>query len=62
MVLGRLILQGNMELHSMKVDEQEGCCQINNRVLSTARIDPDTLSSTAARVSDKNKKPIEITI
>jgi hypothetical protein len=40
MILSRFILQGNMELHNMKVDEQEGYRQINNRVLSTARKDP----------------------
>jgi hypothetical protein len=45
MILGRFILQGNMELHSMKVDEQEGCCQINNRVLSTPRKDPGSQTS-----------------
>jgi hypothetical protein len=35
MILGRFILQGNSKLHGMRVDEQEGCSQINNRVLST---------------------------
>jgi hypothetical protein len=40
MILGRFILQGNIELHSIKVDEFEGYYQINNRVLSTTRKDP----------------------
>lgn len=37
---GSMHSQGNRELHSMKVGEQEECCQINNRVLSTARKNP----------------------
>lgn len=45
MILGRFILQGNRELHGMRVDEQEGYCQINHRVLSSTRKDPVSQTS-----------------
>lgn len=35
MILDRFILQGNMELYSVKLVEQEGYYQINNIVLLT---------------------------
>ena len=40
MILGRFILQGNKELYGMRVAEHQGCCQINDRVLSTTQKDP----------------------
>ena len=36
MIPGRFNLQGNRELHGMRVDEQEGCCQINDSAFNYA--------------------------